>query len=66
MEEELQKKLDQQEELLQKVFQSSEKTRKYLLWTLIFSLVVFVIPLIILAFVLPSFIDTLTSGMGTF
>jgi len=66
MEEEFKKQFNQQQELLEKIYRSTEKTRKYFLWTLIISLVVFVIPLIIMIFVLPSFINTLTSGLGSF
>ncbi len=55
-----------QRELLEKIYRSTEKTRKYFMWTLIISLVVFVIPLIILLFVLPSFIGTMTAGLGGF
>lgn len=64
MEEETRKKLDKHQELLEEIYSSVEKTRKYFLWTVIISLAVFVIPLIILMFVLPSFINTLTSGLG--
>ena len=49
--------------LLEKIYESSEKTRKYFLWTLIISLLFFIAPLVIFLLVLPSFIDTLTSGM---
>ena len=66
MEEEIKKQFAQQQELLDKIYRSSEKTRKYFLWTLIFSLVVFVVPLIILLFVLPSFINNLTAGLTDF
>ena len=66
MEDEIKKQFNQQQELLEKIYKSAEKTRKYFLWTLIISLVVFVIPLIILVFVLPSFIDTLTPGLELF
>jgi type II secretory pathway component PulF len=66
MEEEIKKKLQQHQELLEKIYKSVEKTRKYFLWTLIISLVVFVIPLIILIFILPSFVNILTSGLGGF
>ena len=66
MEDEIKKQFNQQQELLDKIYKSAEKTRKYFLWTLIISLVVFVIPLIILVFVLLSFIDTLTPGLELF
>jgi len=50
-------------ELLEKIYISTEKTRKYFMWTLIVSLVVFILPLIGFLFILPSALDTLTSGL---
>lgn len=46
---ELQEKID-------KIYTSVEKTRKYFLWTMIITVVAFVLPLIILALVIPTFI----------
>lgn len=43
------------EEKVDKIYVSVEKTRKYFLWTLITSVVLFVLPLIGIAFALPSF-----------
>ena len=43
---------------LDKIYVSTEKTRKYFLWTLIGTLVAFVLPLIGLMFAIPSFIST--------
>jgi len=64
MEEEVKKRLDQQDELLQKIYISSEKTRKYFLWTLIATLVTVVLPLIGLLFVIPKFLNLYTSGIN--
>ena len=64
MDQEIRQQLEKQSKLLEKVYQSTEKTRKYFLWTIILSAVLFVVPLIILLFVLPSFINTITSGNG--
>ena len=61
MEQEILNRLAAQEELLQKVYVSSEKTRKYFMWTLISSVVLFVLPLIGLLFAIPA----LLSGLGT-
>ena len=58
MEEEIKNRLDAQDELLKKIYVSAEKTRKYLFWTLIVSLVVFVLPLIAMVFVLPQFLNS--------
>ena len=48
--EELDKKIDA-------IYKSVEKTRKYFLWTMILSIAFFVLPLIGLVFVLPSFLN---------
>lgn len=66
MEEETKKRLDAQDELLEKIYISVEKTRKYFLWTLIISLVVFILPLIGLVFILPKFLNTYTRTLGGF
>lgn len=64
MDEETKKRLDAQDEFLKKIYKSTEKTRKYFMWTLIITLVMFFLPLIGLFFVLPSFISTYTSALG--
>jgi len=66
MEEETKKRLDAQDELLEKIYISVEKTRKYFLWTLIISLVVFILPLIGLVFILPKFLNAYTRALGGF
>jgi len=48
-------------ELLEDIYKSVEKTRKYFLWTMVLTLVLFILPLIIILFALPSIISTLTS-----
>ena len=64
MEEELLQKIKENKELLDKIYVSVEKTRMYFLWVLIVSVVVFVLPLIGLFFVIPSFLDTYSSLDG--
>lgn len=64
MDEEVKKRLDAHDELLQKIYQSVEKTRKYFFWTFILSILFFILPLAGLLFVLPQFINTYTSGLG--
>jgi hypothetical protein len=61
VEEQLLERIKVLEEKLDKVYLSSERTRKYLLWTLIGSIAVFVLPLVGLFFAIPKFISTLTS-----
>lgn len=64
MEQEILNRLAKQEELIQKIFESAEKTRKMFLWTLIITLVLFFLPLFGLLFVIPSFLSTLSSAYG--
>lgn len=66
MDDELRRRLDTQDQLLNSIFNSAEKTRKYFLWTLIITIVMFVLPLIGLVFVLPGFITTYLSTLGSF
>ena len=53
------KKLAELDEKVDKVYKSAEKTRKYFMWTIIASVVVFVLPLIGLLFVIPQFINSI-------
>lgn len=63
MEEEIKLQLQKQRELLEQIFASVEKTRKYFLWTMIATIVLFIVPLIIFLFALPSFLGNLTGGL---
>ncbi len=58
---EIAQKLVTLEQKIDAVYVSAEKTRKYFMWTLIVSLVAFVLPLIGLLFAIPSFLKTLGS-----
>lgn len=62
MNEDLIKKIDEQQEKIDKIYRSVEKTRKYFQWTLIITIVVFVLPLVVMLFVMPSIVSTY-SGM---
>lgn len=55
------KKLEEQEKKIDAVYVSVEKTRQYFLWTLILSLVFFLLPLIGMVFAIPFFLDTLSA-----
>ena len=59
--ESLQKEIRDQRELIEKIFVSVEKTRKYYLWTMWGTVIVFVLPLIALAAVVPYFVNTYSS-----
>ena len=64
MEQDILNKLQAQEVLLQQVYESVEKTRKYFLWTLIGSIAMFVLPLLAIAVILPKLISTISAGYG--
>ena len=64
MDEEIKKQLNEQRQLIEQIWISVEKTRKYFLWTMIVSILLFVLPLIIFLFALPSFLGNLTGGVG--
>ncbi|MFA5651935.1 MAG: hypothetical protein WC933_01050 [Candidatus Paceibacterota bacterium] len=52
------KKLIELEEKVNKIYISVEKTRKYFLWTMIITIVLFVLPLIGIILLAPSFLQT--------
>lgn len=64
MDQEILNRLQTQGELLQKIYTSAEKTRKYFMWTLIASLALFILPLIGLLFAIPTFLSTVGGAYG--
>jgi type IV secretory pathway component VirB8 len=65
--EEISKELREQRNMIEQIYISVEKTRKYFLWTMIATLVAFILPLIAMAFVIPYFMSSysgLISGAG--
>ncbi len=63
---EILKKLAELEAKVDAVYKSAEKTRKYFMWTLILSVVFFVLPLIALIFVIPQFISSIGPNLDLF
>ena len=61
--EEVLKKLAELEKKLDAVYKSAEKTRKYFMWTLILSVVFLVLPLIVLIFIIPQFLDAIGGNL---
>jgi TRAP-type mannitol/chloroaromatic compound transport system permease small subunit len=66
MEQEILQKISEQQIKIDKIYESVEKMRKYFLWTFILSLVFFILPLIAMIFVLPSFINNYLGTLSTF
>ena len=61
MESEIIKKLEEQSRKLEVIEQSVRKIRSYLLWTFMISLVVFILPLIGLAIMVPRLLNIYSS-----
>lgn len=62
MEEEILKKIEEQDKKLEEIYRSIEKMRKYFLLTLIITVAVIILPLIGLLFVIPQFLNTITGS----
>jgi hypothetical protein len=62
MEPDLRIALEAQEKKIDEIYKSVEKTRKYFLWTLIATLVAFILPLLALVVVIPWFLKIITSA----
>jgi type IV secretory pathway component VirB8 len=63
MDEETKQQFMQYTQKIDAIYVSVEKTRKYFLWTLIITLVLFVLPLLGLVIILPRAIGVLTGGL---
>lgn len=64
MEEEVFKKLEEHDKKLDAIFRSAEKTRKYFLWTIIITVLMFMVPLIALIFVIPIFLQNYAGNLS--
>jgi hypothetical protein len=62
MEQEILKKLEEQQKKIDAIYISVEKTRKYFLWTLIATVVMFVLPIVGLIVVIPFFMSAINSA----
>lgn len=63
MEQEILKKLEEQEKKIDAIFVSVEKTRKYFLTAVIITIVMTILPLIGLMIVIPFFLSTLSKSL---
>ncbi len=63
METELKQLIEAQQKKIDEIYVSVEKTRKYLWWTMIATIVFFVLPLLAIMFIVPSFISSYSSSM---
>jgi type IV secretory pathway component VirB8 len=63
METELKQLIEAQQKKIDEIYISVEKTRTYLWWTMIITVVLFVLPLVGLVFMIPSFISSYTTSV---
>lgn len=61
---ELAAKLDEISEKADRAYRASETVRKYLFWTGIITIALFVVPLFGLMFVIPQFLSSYTSALS--
>lgn len=64
MEQEILKKLQEQDAKLEVIYRSVERMRTYFRWTLIITVLVLILPLIGLVFVIPQFLEIYGGGLG--
>lgn len=64
MENDISVRLTTLEKKVDAIYVSVEKTRKYLHWTMIITVALFVLPLIGLMFAIPSFISNYSNTLG--
>ena len=65
MEQDILKKLEELEKKVDEIYRSTRRTKQYIEWTVIIGIALVVLPLIGLAFVIPSFMKALSlSGLG--
>jgi len=64
MEEEILKRMKAQEEKIDQIYRSVEKTRKYFLWTLLATVIMFILPFLGIIVAIPWFIGVMSSAYG--
>ncbi|MEK7652423.1 MAG: hypothetical protein AAB334_00500 [Patescibacteria group bacterium] len=64
MDPEIKQKLEQQDAKLDAIYKSVEKTRKYFQMIFWVTIVLFILPLIGLLFIIPSFLSTYSVAIG--
>lgn len=64
MDQDIQKKFEEQEAKLDAIYKSIEKMRKYFLWTLYVTIATIVLPLIAAVVMIPWILKVMTSAYG--
>lgn len=62
IEEQLYKKIEDLEVKINEIYKVTNAAKKMFIWSSVISLLLFIIPLIILIFILPSMMDTITGA----
>jgi hypothetical protein len=65
MDQETKNKIEELNRKMDEIYVSVEKTRKYFFWTMVITLVLFILPLLGLMFVIPSFLSSYTNTINT-
>ncbi len=63
MTEDIQQKTDR--ELLEEIHEHTRKTRNYIMWQLIITVALVVLPLLLMAFIIPTLLSGFSSALGT-
>jgi hypothetical protein len=64
MEQEILDRLHAQDEILAKIYDSAERTRKYFLFSMMMTLIFFLLPLVGVMFAVPFLLDTVNQATG--
>jgi hypothetical protein len=64
MDQDIQKKFEEQEAKLDAIYKSIEKMRKYFLWTLYVTIATIILPIIGLIVIIPWFMRIMSSAYG--
>jgi hypothetical protein len=64
MDQELKQKIEEQGVKIDAIYKSVEKTRKYFLMIIWVTIITIVVPLVVIMFILPSFISNYTDTLG--
>jgi uncharacterized membrane protein YkvA (DUF1232 family) len=60
----IEQKLTELDELVKKTYISAEKTRKYIFWTMVVTIAFIVLPLLVIPFVIPAFLQSVQLPAG--
>lgn len=62
MDQELLQKIEEQNQKIDAIYRGVEKTRKYILWSFVFNVAIFLLPIIGLIITIPWFLKVISSS----